>query len=62
MSSLIRVFYNKIGWDENLAVDSWMERYTLLVKFNIILNDSVLKANKNKCCFICVFKRSVRVC
>ena len=27
MSSLIRSFYNKLGWFENLAVDSWMERY-----------------------------------
>jgi len=26
MSSLVRNFYNKIGWYENLAIDSWMER------------------------------------
>ena len=27
MSGLIPLFYNKIGWYEDLAVDSWMERF-----------------------------------
>ena len=27
MSGLVRSHYNKLGWVENLSIDSWMERY-----------------------------------